>query len=90
GPAGLTIIIIRENLIKKHFSMSPSILDYNKISQNNSMFNTPPTFSWYVSGLVFKWLKKKGGLSVIEKNNKIKSNLLYKTIDQSDFYINKI
>ncbi|MBZ2279023.1 3-phosphoserine/phosphohydroxythreonine transaminase, partial [Buchnera aphidicola] len=90
GPAGLTIIIIHENLIKRSSVISPSILDYSIISKNNSMFNTPSTFSWYVSGLVFKWLKLKGGLNLIEKNNKIKSNLLYDTIDQSDFYINHI
>ncbi|CAL4326373.1 3-phosphoserine/phosphohydroxythreonine transaminase [Buchnera aphidicola] len=90
GPAGITIIIIRENLIGYASKMSPSILDYKIISEHNSMFNTPPTFSWYLSGLVFKWLKKQGGLKKIEELNKIKSNLLYEKIDNSDFYINTI
>ncbi|WAI11514.1 MAG: 3-phosphoserine/phosphohydroxythreonine transaminase [Buchnera aphidicola (Macrosiphum albifrons)] len=90
GPAGITIIIIREKLIRYSSNIVPSILDYQKISENNSMFNTPPTFSWYLSGLVFKWLKKQGGLKEIEKLNQKKSDLLYKKIDDSDFYINKI
>ncbi len=90
GPAGITIIIIRENLLKHSSNITPSILDYQKISENNSMFNTPPTFSWYLSGLVFKWLKKQGGLKEIEKSNQKKSDLLYKKIDASDFYINNI
>lgn len=90
GPAGITIIIIRENLIGYSSNISPSILDYQKISEYNSMFNTPPTFSWYLSGLVFKWLKKQGGLKEIERLNQKKSELLYKKIDDSDFYINKI
>jgi len=90
GPAGITIIIIREKLIGYSSKISPSILDYQKISEHNSMFNTPPTFSWYLSGLVFKWLKKQGGLKEIEKINQKKSDLLYKKIDDSDFYINNI
>ncbi|ACL30119.1 3-phosphoserine/phosphohydroxythreonine transaminase [Buchnera aphidicola] len=90
GPAGITIIIIRKNIIGSSSKMTPSILDYKKISDHHSMFNTPPTFAWYLSGLVFKWLKKQGGLKAIEKLNKKKSDLLYKKIDNSDFYINKI
>lgn len=90
GPAGITIVIIKENLINIFSKISPSILDYKIVSKYNSMFNTPPTFSWYLSGLVFKWLKQKGGLKNIEKLNKKKSDLLYKTIDESDFYINNI
>lgn len=90
GPSGITVVIIRENLIGYASKISPSILDYRIISEYNSMFNTPPTFAWYLSGLVFKWLKKQGGLKEIEKLNKIKSDLLYKKIDDSDFYINKI
>jgi phosphoserine aminotransferase len=90
GPAGITIIIIRKTLIEYYSKISPSILDYKKISKHNSMFNTPPTFAWYLSGLVFKWLKKKGGLKKIEILNQEKSDLLYKKIDNSDFYINRI
>ncbi|AEO08664.1 phosphoserine aminotransferase [Buchnera aphidicola str. Ak (Acyrthosiphon kondoi)] len=90
GPAGITIIIIRKKLIGYSSKIAPSILDYKTISEHNSMFNTPPTFAWYLSGLVFKWLKKQGGLEEIEKLNQKKSDLLYKKIDNSEFYINKI
>jgi phosphoserine aminotransferase len=90
GPAGITIVIIRKTLIKYSSKISPSILDYKKILEHNSMFNTPPTFAWYLSGLVFKWLKKQGGLKNMEILNQEKSDLLYKKIDSSDFYINKI
>ncbi|CAL4322969.1 Phosphoserine aminotransferase [Buchnera aphidicola (Protaphis terricola)] len=90
GPAGITIIIIRKDLLKNTLKICPSILDYNIISKYNSMFNTPPTFAWYLSGLVFKWIKKKGGIKKIEELNKKKSDLLYKTIDNSMFYINNI
>ncbi|QCI22174.1 3-phosphoserine/phosphohydroxythreonine transaminase [Buchnera aphidicola] len=90
GPAGITIVIIKEKLINNSSRKSPSILDYKVISEHNSMFNTPPTFAWYLSGLVFKWLKKLGGLKKIEKINKKKSDLLYKKINSSDFYINNI
>lgn len=90
GPSGITIVIIKKNLIQNFSKITPSVLDYKKISEHHSMFNTPSTFSWYLSGLVFKWLKKQGGLKAIEKINKKKSDLLYKTIDNSDFYINLI
>lgn len=90
GPSGITIIIIRENLIGYSSKICPSILDYKIISEHNSMFNTPPTFAWYMSGLVFKWLKKQGGLKKIEELNRIKAHLLYEKIDNSNFYINTI
>ncbi|QJC32549.1 3-phosphoserine/phosphohydroxythreonine transaminase [Enterobacteriaceae endosymbiont of Donacia dentata] len=94
GPAGLTIIIIKKDLIindiKKKRKELPSVLDYQIIFKYNSMFNTPPTFSLYLSGLVLKWLKKKGGVKYISKINKKKAELLYSTIDSSDFYINRI
>ncbi|QJC37810.1 3-phosphoserine/phosphohydroxythreonine transaminase [Enterobacteriaceae endosymbiont of Donacia bicoloricornis] len=92
GPAGLTIIIIKKKLIlnNKKRKELPSVLDYKIMSQHNSMFNTPATFSLYLSGLVLKWLKKKGGIKFISKINKKKAKLLYSTIDRSKFYINKI
>ncbi|QCI17132.1 3-phosphoserine/phosphohydroxythreonine transaminase [Buchnera aphidicola (Aphis helianthi)] len=90
GPSGITIVIIRKDLIGYASKSCPSILDYSIINKNNSMFNTPPTFAWYLSGLVFKWLKKKGGVKIIEKLNQKKSDLLYQVIDNSDFYINNI
>ncbi|WP_348769316.1 3-phosphoserine/phosphohydroxythreonine transaminase [Buchnera aphidicola] len=90
GPSGITIIIIRKDLIGYASKLCPSILNYHIINQYNSMFNTPPTFSWYLSGLVFKWLKKQGGVKEIEKLNKEKSDMLYQIIDNSNFYINNI
>ncbi|ANZ22525.1 3-phosphoserine/phosphohydroxythreonine aminotransferase [Buchnera aphidicola (Diuraphis noxia)] len=90
GPAGITIVIIRDNLLEYSSTKTPSILDYKNISEHHSMFNTPPTFSWYLSGLVFKWLKKQGGLKEIEKLNQKKSDLLYQKINTSDFYINNV
>jgi len=90
GPSGITIILIRKDLIGFASKISPSIFNYHTVSKHNSMFNTPPTFSWYLSGLVFKWLKKQGGIKEIEKINQKKSSLLYKVIDNSDFYINNI
>ncbi|QJC36583.1 3-phosphoserine/phosphohydroxythreonine transaminase [Enterobacteriaceae endosymbiont of Donacia simplex] len=93
GPAGLTILIIKKDLIinkNKKRKELPSVLDYKIIYKHNSMFNTPPTFSLYLSGLVLKWLKKKGGVKYISKINKKKAKLLYSTIDKSEFYINKI
>ncbi|ALD15261.1 3-phosphoserine/phosphohydroxythreonine aminotransferase [Buchnera aphidicola (Aphis glycines)] len=90
GPSGITIIIIREDLIGYASKVCPSVFDYNILYKYNSMFNTPPTFSWYLSGLVFKWLKKKGGIKKIAQLNKEKSDLLYQVIDNSKFYINNI
>lgn len=90
GPAGLTIVIIKEDLLGKAHKHTPSILDYQVLADNESMFNTPPTFAWYLSGLVFEWLKEQGGIKSIEARNHAKQDLLYKTIDANDFYINRI
>ncbi|WAS99701.1 3-phosphoserine/phosphohydroxythreonine transaminase [Rouxiella chamberiensis] len=90
GPAGLTLVIVREDLLGKARTELPSILDYTVLAENDSMFNTPPTFAWYLSGMVFKWLKEQGGLNEIEKRNKAKAELLYSTIDRSDFYRNQV
>lgn len=90
GPAGLTIVIVREDLLDRANKNTPSILDYGVLSQNESMFNTPPTFAWYLSGLVFKWLKAQGGIKAIEEKNDAKQALLYQAIDNEDFYINRI
>ncbi|WP_343192418.1 3-phosphoserine/phosphohydroxythreonine transaminase [Buchnera aphidicola (Taiwanaphis decaspermi)] len=90
GPSGITFIIIKKEIIKKYSNCSPSILNYSILDKYNSMFNTPPTFSLYLSGLVFKWLKSIGGLNKIYKINKIKANLLYDYIDKSYLYTNNI
>lgn len=90
GPAGLTLVIVREDLLGKARRELPSVLDYQVLAQNDSMFNTPPTFAWYLSGLVFKWLKAQGGLVEMEKRNKAKADFLYQAIDSSDFYRNDV
>ncbi|WP_406643375.1 3-phosphoserine/phosphohydroxythreonine transaminase [Pectobacterium brasiliense] len=90
GPAGLTLVIVREDLLGKARRELPSILDYKVLADNDSMFNTPPTFAWYLSGMVFKWLKEYGGLAEMEKRNQEKADLLYSAIDGNDFYRNDV
>ena len=91
GPAGLTVVIIREDLLKREPLLStPNMLRYKSHVERYSMLNTPPTFAWYLSGLVFKWLKNLGGLSAIAKINKRKSDKLYNFIDNSNFYVNRV
>lgn len=90
GPAGLTLVIVREDLLGKANVACPSILDYSVLNDNDSMFNTPPTFAWYLSGLVFKWLKANGGVEAMDKINQQKAELLYGVIDNSDFYRNDV
>lgn len=90
GPAGLTLVVVREDLLGQAHKELPSILDYTVLAENESMFNTPPTFAWYLSGLVFKWLKEQGGVHELDKRNQAKADLLYGTIDSSDFYRNDV
>ncbi|GKW02286.1 3-phosphoserine/phosphohydroxythreonine transaminase [Pectobacterium carotovorum] len=90
GPAGLTLVIVREDLLGKARRELPSILDYQVLADNDSMFNTPPTFAWYLSGMVFKWLKEHGGLAEMEKRNQEKADLLYSAIDGNGFYRNDV
>ncbi|WP_371378934.1 3-phosphoserine/phosphohydroxythreonine transaminase [Thalassotalea aquiviva] len=90
GPSGLTIIIVREDLLGKHQSTTPVILDYKTTAENDSMFNTPPTYAWYLASLVFDWLKQFGGVEAISEVNDKKANLLYQYIDNSAFYSNRI
>ncbi len=90
GPAGLTLVVVREDLLGQERKELPSILDYKVLAENESMFNTPPTFAWYLSGLVFKWLKEQGGVHELDKRNQAKADLLYGTIDSSDFYRNDV
>ncbi|GEM75563.1 3-phosphoserine/phosphohydroxythreonine transaminase [Vibrio sagamiensis] len=90
GPAGIAIVIVREDLLGLAKTVLPSVLDYTVLAEKESMFNTPPTFAWYLSGLVFKWLKAQGGVKAIEQLNIEKANLLYTYIDQSDFYRNDV
>jgi phosphoserine aminotransferase len=87
GPAGLTLVIVRDDLIGHAPSGLPTMLDYKVHADNDSMYNTPPTYAMYIAGLVFQWLKKNGGIAAMEKNNIAKAELLYAAIDASNgFY----
>lgn len=90
GPAGLTIVIVRRDLLGKAHAMTPTIMDYAIQAESDSMYNTPPTFSWYLAGLVFKWLKAQGGLAAMEVVNRRKAGKLYDYIDNSGYYKNPV
>ena len=90
APSGLTIVIVRKDLIGKVVAKQPWLFNYAVQADNNSMYNTPTTFSWYVALYVLEWIKDKGGLANIAKINHKKANTLYNTIDNSDFYINNV
>ena len=86
GPAGVTVVIVREDLLGQTLPGTPTMFDYKTHADNKSMYNTPPTYSIYIAGLVFKWLKDKGGLQAMERINIAKSQLLYDYLDSTDFY----
>ena len=86
GPAGLTIVIVRDDLIGQTVNGTPTMMDYKTHAENESMYNTPPTFAMYVAGLVFKWIKARGGLVAMEKYNADKAGLLYDCLDASSLY----
>jgi phosphoserine aminotransferase len=90
GPAGLTFVIVREDLIGKAQKGTPSVMDYKLQAEADSMLNTPATYAMYVAGLVFKWLKQQGGLAAMEKTNIQKASLLYDLLDSSGFYRNPV
>ena len=90
GPSGLTVVIVREDLLGDVVKNQPKLFDYSTQATNDSMFNTPATFPWYAAGRVFEWLKEQGGLSAMQKINQSKSETLYRTIDSSDFYSNPV
>ena len=90
GPAGLTVVIVREDLMRGIPAGLPSMLDYAMHAKADSMFNTPPTYPWYLAGLVFQWLKEQGGVAAIEAVNVRKAKKLYGFIDASDFYANPV
>ena len=90
GPSGLAVVIVRDDLIGKARPSTPSILDYKEMAANGSMSNTPPTFAWYLAGLVFKWLKAHGGLTWMAERNRAKAAKLYDAIDSSGFYRNPV
>ncbi len=90
APAGVTIVIVKKSLLGKASAICPTMLNYSVQDKNNSLYNTPPCFSIYVSMLVFRWLKALGGVDAIEEINKEKAKLLYDFIDNSNFYTNKV
>ena len=86
GPAGLTIVIVREDLIGNALPFTPSAFDYKQQADNDSMLNTPPTYAIYIAGLVFNWIKAQGGLSAMAEHNRAKAGLLYDYLDATTFY----
>jgi phosphoserine aminotransferase len=90
GPAGLTFVIVRDDLIGHALPNCPTAFDYKLVADNDSMYNTPPTYSIYVAGLVFQWLKAQGGVAGIEQQNIAKAAMLYDCIDASGMYENRV
>ncbi len=90
GPAGLTIMIVRKDLLASSQTNLPNIMRYAAQADAGSMLNTPPTFAWYVAGLVFAWLRRQGGLEAMAEVNRSKAEALYAAIDGSDFYANPV
>jgi phosphoserine aminotransferase len=90
GPAGLCLVIVREDLLGKASANIPTLLDYTVQAENASMLNTPPTFAIYMAGLVFRWLARQGGLKAVESTNVAKAALLYDAIDRTGFYRNPV
>ncbi len=90
GPAGLTLVIVREDLIGETLPGTPTMFDYKVHADAGSMYNTPPTYSWYLAGLVFQWLKRRGGLEKMAEINRRKAEKLYAAIDASEFYSNPV
>jgi phosphoserine aminotransferase len=90
GPSGLAVVIVREDLLARTRPRTPAVWDWFAMAQAGSMLNTPPTYSWYLAGLVFEWLEEEGGVEAIAKINQRKAEKLYGTIDDSDLYSNPV
>jgi len=90
GPAGLTLVVVHDDLLDRALPICPSAFHYKTVADNQSMYNTPPTYSIYIAGLVFKWLKAQGGISAIEARNIAKAKLLYDAIDSSSLFVNRV
>ena len=90
GPAGLTLVVVRDDLLGHALPITPSAFNWKEQADNDSMLNTPPTYSIYIAGLVFEWLLEQGGIEAIEKRNIAKAALLYDYLDQSRFYSNPV
>jgi len=90
GPAGLTVVIVRKDLAGDTLEGTPTMFNYQSHADNGSMLNTPPTYSWYLAGLVFQWLRQQGGLEAMAEINRRKAGKLYAAIDRSDFYTSPV
>jgi len=90
GPAGLTIVIVRDDLLGHALPITPSAFDYKTVADNGSMFNTPPTWAIYIAGLTFKWIRANGGVAAMDAAAAEKSRLLYEALDASGFYVNRV
>ena len=90
GPAGLTLVIVRKDLLDRALAITPSAFHWKEQAEADSMLNTPPTYAIYIAGLVFKWLLAQGGLAAIEQKNVAKAKLLYDTLDAGSFYSNPV
>jgi len=90
GPAGLTLVIVREDLLDRASPLCPSAFNYKTVAEAGSMYNTPPTYAIYIAGLVFQWIKRQGGVAAIEARNIAKARLLYDYLDGSGFYENRV
>ncbi len=90
GPAGLTIVIVRDDLLGGALPVTPSAFDFKTVADNESMYNTPPTYAIYIAGLVFQWLKDQGGLAAMAERNRVKAALLYDYLDASGFFSNPV
>jgi phosphoserine aminotransferase len=90
GPAGLTLVLVRRDLLDRTRPELPTMMNYSVADKNDSMYNTPPTFAWYLAGLVFDWVREQGGVAAMGELNRRKSQKFYHAIDSSEFYANPI
>jgi phosphoserine aminotransferase len=90
GPAGVTLVFVRDDLLGHALPICPSAFDYKTVADNQSMYNTPPTYGIYIAGLVFQWVKREGGVAEMERRAIQRSSLLYDYIDGSGFYVNRV
>ena len=90
GPAGITLVIVRDDLLDRKRADAPTLMTYKAFADSASMTNTPPTFAWYAAGLAFQYLKDRGGLAAAAEINERKAASLYRAIDESDFYSNPV
>ena len=90
GPAGITVVIVRDDLLGEAMPQTPAVWDFKAQADADSMLNTPPTYAWYIAGLVFEWIREHGGLTAMGERNRRKADTLYQAIDQSDFYRNPV